>query len=317
MKSTTVIRPNVAFDLNTIDVTKGCNSKEFLKKIALYYSVEVEEIEFFNGEEALFHNLLKYHFFIKKFSGQCYLYAPCTRGFEEVLNQYTNKVELINRLENIDEHLTKDALVIFTNPSTPDGKYHEIEKLLTFWQERNATIIVDESFFDFYNGVSASSFINQYPNLYVMKSMTYFYHMQGVKFATLISNCENIKKIKAYEHRNKLSSFDTAYINAVVKDRNFKRITQAIHAKNIILLEEVLQCSGLFEVIHSTNTNFVLAKLKKLRAKKLQKLLMKEGISIEEYSHIKFLDQSYVGFEVYSEECIKSLIQAFQKILGD
>lgn len=316
MKTASIITPNIDLDLNSVDITKGGDIDELSTKMALHYGVKTSEVEFFNGEEALLHSLFKYLFFIENFQGKCYIYAPCTKGFEKVLKSFSKNIELINRLENINEYVSKNALVIFTNPSTPDGKYHEIESLLAFWQERKATIIVDESLFDFYDGVSASNFIQENSDLYIVKSMEIFYHMKGVKFATLISSSKNIQRLKQYENSNKLSVFDTTYVKAVLEDRNFKRITQAIHAKNITLLEEVLRCSALFEVIHTTNTNFILAELKNMEAKELQDLLSREGVLISEFSHIKFLGNKYVGFEVYSEECIRNLIQAFQKILG-
>jgi threonine-phosphate decarboxylase len=39
--------------------------------------------------------------------------------------------------------------VIFVNPSTPDGKYYELEELMKTWIKKSCTILIDESFLDF------------------------------------------------------------------------------------------------------------------------------------------------------------------------
>ncbi|HQL11367.1 MAG TPA: hypothetical protein PLR62_03180, partial [Candidatus Woesebacteria bacterium] len=48
----------------------------------------------------------------------------------------------------IDVEIKKNSLVIFVNPSTPDGKYYELEELMKKWMENSCTILIDESFFD-------------------------------------------------------------------------------------------------------------------------------------------------------------------------
>lgn len=310
------IMPTVNIDFSSVDISRPCDMEEMQNHLAKHYGVSEKHVDLFHGEESLIDALLQYFYLIKKFQGKCYIYAPCTKEFEVKVKKYTNQLELINRFDTQPAVFIKNSIVIFTNPSTPDGKYHDIERLLNLWKNYNLTVIVDESFFEFYEGKSATKFINSYENLYVIKSMASFYHMEGVRLATLISSEENIKSVKSYESRKTLSSFDMAYVKAVLNDKNFKRISQAIHAKNIILLEEVLRCSGLFEMIHTTNTNFILAKLKKMKAKKLTKLLAKEGILINDYSSITFLGEKFVGFKVHSEVCVKSLILAFQKVLG-
>jgi len=310
------ILPTVNIDFSSIDISQPCDMDEMQNHLAKHYGVSEKCVDLFHGEESLIDALLQYFYLIKRFQGKCYIYAPCTKEFELKVRKYTNRLELINRFDTQPSVFIENSIVIFTNPSTPDGKYHDIEALLNLWKTYNLTVIIDESFFEFYEGISATKFIESYEKLYVVKSMASFYHMQGVRLATLISSEENIKSVKSYESHKTLSAFDMAYVKAVLEDKNFKRISQAIHAKNIILLEEVLRCSGLFEVIHTTNTNFMLAKLKKMKAKKLKELLSKERISIKEFSHMQFLGNKYVGFEVHSEDCIKSLIQAFQKVLG-
>ena len=40
----------------------------------------------------------------------------------------------------------KDSLVIFVNPSTPDGKYYDLKSLFSMWIKQNATVVIDEFF---------------------------------------------------------------------------------------------------------------------------------------------------------------------------
>jgi threonine-phosphate decarboxylase len=40
------------------------------------------------------------------------------------------ELNTINRFENIKEDVKENSLVIFVNPSTPDGKYYDLEELM-------------------------------------------------------------------------------------------------------------------------------------------------------------------------------------------
>lgn len=45
---------------------------------------------------------------------------------------------------------SKNSLVIFVNPSTPDGKYYDFRRVDANLDRKNScTILIDESFLDF------------------------------------------------------------------------------------------------------------------------------------------------------------------------
>ncbi len=84
-------------------------------------------------------------------------------------------------------------MVVFVNPSTPDGKYYDIKNLMQKWIKKRCTVLIDESFLEFTKNKSDLKYLKEYKNLYILKSMTKFYSCAGVRVATLISTKENIK----------------------------------------------------------------------------------------------------------------------------
>jgi len=305
------LKPSIKLDFNTIDISSYPTYDKLYSKIATRYKVDVENIELYNGGSSaifsLFNNFnLSY----------CTVYSPAYLEYKKACKIYNYTYDSINRFENITRAVKENSLVVFVNPSTPDGKYYDIEEFLEAWNKLNCTVLIDESFLDFTNFKSASKYINKYKNLYILKSMTKFYSCAGVRCGTIISSKENIKKLKENEPMWKLSHFDSCYLQGALEDELFAKTSKAINIKNHILLKKVLEKSELFEKVFSSDANFILAKLNNIKASNLQQYLKKYKIMIRDCSNFEHLDSSYVRIAVKSEKNIISLQKAICKFFG-
>lgn len=307
------LTPTVQCDLNEVNVSQYACLKELTAEVAKKYCIEKNELEFFNSTESLIDS-----FFINTVLNStiknCYIYSPSFKKYAKSAQRFCTSVRHINRFDNLDFNISNDSLVIFTNPSIPDGKQYDLDEMLAFWKAKNATIFIDEAFLDYCNAKSLTKFINDYDRLYILKSMQHFYSIKGLNMSTLISNKKNITHIKQHEANHKLSVLDTHYFLEVLKDKNFKKINQAITVKNMRLLEEVLKCSDLFDTIYSSNTNMLLCELKSMKAKAFIKQFSCDGLDIKSCESFMFLDDRHVGFRVYSEGDVHLLVQQFQKV---
>jgi threonine-phosphate decarboxylase len=99
-------------------------------------------------------------------------------------------------VENIDKFsLISDKIFILVNPNTPIGIYYDLKDKLEYILQSGAVVVVDESFIDFTMRQSLSYFIEKYPNLFIIKSLTKFYCSPGARLGLLINKSKEYENI--------------------------------------------------------------------------------------------------------------------------
>lgn len=303
------IKPNIQIDFNTISISSYPYYTGLYKAISNHYNVLNSQIELYNGGSSaifkLFENLnLK----------RCTIYSPAYLEYKKAAKSFDYKLELINRFEDIYKKPKKNSLVVFVNPSTPDGKYYDLDKLFKIWKNQNCTVFIDESFLDFSKKKSAIKYLKSYDKLYILKSMTKFYSSAGIRIGTIISTKKNTKKLREKEPMWKLSTFDMNYLIEALKDKKFEEITIKKNNQNKKLLIKLLKSYSFIEKVYKSDANFLLIKLKDIKAQEFQKALKKDKIMIRNCSNFDFLDNSYVRVAVKNKKSIKSLKNALNRI---
>ena len=303
------VKPQINIDFNTLDISSYPTYDKLSEQIALNYGVEPSQIELFNGGSSAIFSLFK-HLNLES----CNIYSPAYLEYKKASLNFGYKLNLINRFENIDVEVKKNSLVIFVNPSTPDGKYYDLEELMQKWMENSCTILIDESFLDFCDKPSAIKYLENYDKLYILKSMTKFYSSAGIRVGTIVSTKENIEKLKEFEPMWKLSQFDSIYLQNALEDKVFKSISIKINEKNRIELENILKSSTLVEEISTSSANYILVKLKDIKAKEFQERLKPYKIMVRDCSNFDYLDDRFVRIAVKSSSANDSLKRALNHI---
>lgn len=299
------VKPQINIDFNTLELTSYPNFEKLYESIAKLYGIKKGEIELFNGRSSAIFSLFR-TLDLK----ECVIYSPAPLEYKKASTTFGYKTTIINRFFDINEPIEENSLVIFSNPSSPDGNYYNLETLFPLWTKANATIIIDESFLDFTNEKSAIEFLKCYPKLYIVKSMSEFYGNAGIRIGLIISNKMAISNLKRNEPLWKISYYDSYFLLEALKDKSFKKIAKALNAKNNLLLEQILTNSNLFQTIFPSNGNFILGKLKNSKASILQNYLSKYKIFIKNCSNFDGLDDSYVRFAVKNTKDLETLEKA-------
>jgi threonine-phosphate decarboxylase len=287
------VKPNVKLNVD-ISLYPDPNYSRLKKTIAKKFNVSTSYIQLFNGASDAIFNILQHYKTVV-------LYAPIYLEYKKAQH-----IHMINRFENIYEIPKKDALVVFVNPSTPDGTYYNLDNFFEIWHKQNNTVLIDESFLDFCNKKSAIDYLEQYDKLIVLKSFSKFYACAGVRVGCTIS------KIKFDTSIWNISLFDENYIFQALNDSKFKSKSIKGNEKNKSILYEILKESNLFETIFDSCANFYLAKLKNLSALTLQRKLSEYRILIRNCSNFDFLNEYFVRFAVKSKKDLKILKKALK-----
>ena len=196
------IKPNIKKDFNSLDISSYPNYDKLYKALAKRYEVKNSELEIFNGATSAIFSLFKN----LKFS-KVYIFSPAYLEYKRACRVFGKEVVLVNRFEKFNHEIDPNSLVVFVNPSTPDGTYYDILPLLK--RVKEAKILVDESFLEFCKSCkSATKFLKSHDNLYILKSLTKFYSSAGVRLGVVISNKKNIKSLKEKEPLWRVSEFD-------------------------------------------------------------------------------------------------------------
>jgi len=303
------IKPKIQIDFNSIDFSSYPKYDLLYETLANHYKVKKDELELFNGASSAIFSLFRLCD-----TRICTIYSPAYLEYKKAAMSFDYHLELINRYVDLDKDIIENSLVIFVNPSTPDGSFYDIEALLLKWMEKNCTILIDESFIEFTSHTSVVNKIKNYDKLYILKSLTKFYSCAGVRIGTIISSKKNIAKLKKLEPMWKISQFDMSYIQEALKDDSFPKISKALNITNKEYLVKVLQNFKYTNHIFDSSANFVLVQLKTIKAQKLQELLKPYKIMIRDCSNFDFLDDEFVRIAVKSTKNIDKLKTALDSI---
>jgi len=303
------INPDINIDFNTINISSYPTYEKLYKNIANLYGIQDTQLELFNGASSAIFSLFR--FFDTRL---CYIYSPAYLEYKKAAVTFDYQVEFINRFVELDKEVLPNSLVVFVNPSTPDGSFYDIDALLSKWMEKNCTILIDESFIEFSMQKSCLEYINRYDKLYILKSLTKFYSCAGVRIGSVVSSSKNIENMKKYEPMWKISELDMAYVNEVIKDKKFPQISKAINITNKEYLIKILKECKYINHIFDSSANFVLVQLKNIKAKELQNLLKPYKIMIRDCSNFDFLDDEYVRIAVKSTKKLDKLKEVLKII---
>ncbi len=294
------VKPKVILDF---DIATYPNYEDLYQSIATHFEVNPQELELYNGGSAAI-----FSFFRACEATTCVIYAPAYLEYKKAATLFDKELIMIDRFSDLYADIPENALVIFVNPATPDGTYYDMEKLFALWKSKNATIMIDESFLEFTDHPSMSHFINDYDKLYILKSLTKFHACAGVRVGIMISNRQNIQKLKAKEPLWKISVHDSAYIQAVLADIDFEKQAKEENQKAKAFLLEILKEYETFP----SDANFILVKLQE-EAQDFQKRLLPHAIMIRDCSNFDGLNEHYARIAVKHIKDLERLKKALRQ----
>ena len=222
-------------------------------------------------------------------------------------------------LDEIQKNMDKFDSLFICNPNNPNGKVKDLNELLDLMIENDKLLIVDETFMEFVGEEEKYSLINkieQTPNLFILKAVTKFFGMPGLRLGYgVTSNKQIIKNIYEYKEPWTINSFAENLSNYLFKYKEYINGSKNYYInERKFMLEELRKISRL--KVYDTDTNFVLIKLDDDEANSLKlELFEKYNILIRDASNFIGLDKSYIRVAIKSHNDNKVLIESLRKIL--
>jgi len=312
------VKPHIDVDFNTINIAPYPNYDSLYESIADHYGVAEDQMELFNGGSSAIFSLFQYiqtealqSNAYKHSSLQCTVYSPAYLEYKKAAERFGYALHLIDRFGAMDAEVPQGSLVVFVNPATPDGVFYDIQPLLKKWHNRDCTVLIDESFIEFTPHTSATGYLEQYPNLFILKSLTKYWGAAGIRMGALLSSAQNIAAIRQTEPLWKLSAFDAAYIQAVLQDESFAKRSEIANQESRDYLLVLLQQSPLIKRIYPSEANFVLVELQGITAEELQERLIPYRVMVRNCENFDGLRKYHVRIALKEIEKLQRLKEVF------
>ena len=225
--------------------------------------------------------------------------------------------------ESVKEAVTDDTRILYIcNPHSPSGTLYDRETILDladFCQKKGVILSVDENYIEFTGktkDTTMAGYVKKYENLFVIRSVTKFYGMPGIRLGYGIAAERLIDKLQVDRQPwsiNSLAGFATL---AAFKDTEFIENT-----KRTIMKERAHFAKMLGEIcdlhVFPSETNFLLVKIlnRKITSTALREQMAKERILIRDCSTFVGLDDSYFRVTVKSSRENLKLIKTLRALL--
>ena len=249
------------------------------------------------------------------------VFADITYGFYEVFADfYGVKKKIIPLKEDfsidIKDYYNANGTIFIANPNAPTGlllSLSSIEEIVK--NNKNNIVVIDEAYIDF-GGESATSLINNYDNLLVVKTFSKSRSLAGIRLGVAIANekiIEDLKLIKYSTNPYNVSKAGMyAGIGALIDEEYFNK-----NCKKIIENREKMISALISEGFFVTNSkaNFIFAKKDGLSGEKLYLSLKEKGVLVRYFNKKRISD--FVRITVGNDEETAALITAIKEVIKE
>lgn len=220
-------------------------------------------------------------------------------------------------IENLDESID---LLFICNPNNPTGVITDrsyLEKLIKRAEKLNIFVAVDESFLDFIDDkdkYSVMNLISKYSNLVIIKSLTKFYAIPGLRIGFGVTDnkdlLEKIDRVTMSWNVNTLASI--AAICGLKEDTYNKESIVYVNKEKEYLYNNLKNIKGL--KVFTPSVNFIFFKIKEDIDLKME--LLKYGVLIRTCNNYIGLNDKFYRIAVRTREENEKIINALSKVFN-
>jgi L-threonine-O-3-phosphate decarboxylase len=209
----------------------------------------------------------------------------------------------------------KSSGLLLNNPHNPTGKLFCREEILPYL-EKFALVVIDEAFMDFLppqEQQSAIASIEDYPNLVIMRSLTKFYSLPGLRLGYAIAHPDRLRRWQQWRDPWSVNILAAMAAEAVIEDKNFQEKTWnwLVPAREK-LYRGLASVSGLQPLKGAAN--FLLVRTERSSSQLQEKLLKTHHLLIRDCLSFPELGDRYFRTAVLCEANNQRLIEGLATI---
>ncbi len=289
------------------------NYFELKRKISDYLGIPEEKISITNGASEAFYYLSE--IIIEPFDKVIIPVPTYSLYFIPVILRDAYPVIKYTNFYNFshDEILEKDSKAIFLcSPNNPTGNVISKKVFEKILSEFDGYIILDEAYVEFY-GKSYIGYVNDYKNLIIVRSMSKFFSLAGLRIGYIIADeriIETIERIRAPFNVNILAVY--AAIKALENVDFFNNIRNKIIKERERMYKKLKGFK--FLKPFKSYANFILVES---IYKDLDKKLEEKGILVRNVSNVIGLDGNFFRITISKRNENNKLIRVLECLNKD
>ena len=296
--------------------------------IAEHYGVSAEQIILGNGASELFylffHTVRPKHVLIPVPSFSEYERSARAAGAECLFFPLMPEERFSVDPEKLKQAVPTADCLILGNPNNPTGTLiprEEMESLADTCKKNDCRLIVDESFLDFREDgerYTVRHLVPGHSNLFVIRSMTKFYAIPGLRLGFGIADGAFKKRMEQGKDVWNVNLLAQCAGIAALSDGGYEKRTRAwLREEQNFLVNELRRLPAV-EIIDPT-VNFMLLKCgSSLLAAKILDGMRQRGILLRDCGNYRGLESGeYLRMAIRSHEENARLVQAWKEILRE
>lgn len=255
------------------------------------------------------------------------LARPCFSEYEEAVIKAGGAVHEIPlkrehgfRLqpEDLEQAFRVCDTLFLGHPNNPSGSLigqNSMHKLM----ESSCRIVLDEAFIDFIDDeetVSAIRHAAQSPSWIVIRSMTKFYAVPGIRLGFAVAHPETIRAMRSQQIPWSVNSLAQRLGPVLLAEKEYAiRTKEWLVGERQWLTEQLIRLGA---AVYPSDTNFLLFSLPEeagMDAKQLQHQLGLEGILLRDGSRFPGLDETFCRIAIRLRKDNEALLEALGRLL--
>ena len=252
-----------------------------------------------------------------------YLIVPAFGDYWRALNTFGAKIQACllpcesgDWDSNLKSQIQNPNLsgLLLNNPHNPTGKLFSLDSLLPYL-DKLALVVVDEAFMDFLlpeNQQSLLSVVQDYPNLVILRSLTKFYSLPGLRLGYAIAHPDRLKRWQRWRDPWPVNILAAMAGEAAIQDRAFQVQTwDWLLPTRDKLYQGLSALPGLHPLQGAAN--FLLVRSENSSLQWQEKLLVRDRLLIRDCLSFPELGDRYFRVAVRSQEDNQRLLEGLAK----
>lgn len=228
------------------------------------------------------------------------------------------KEEFKLKLQDIRSLIKSVEVLFICNPNNPTGQKisrNTLYNILHLAKRHDVFVVIDEAFIDLVEEESLVARAQRQQNLFVIRSLTKFLGIPGLRLGFGVASTRLSAKIKNFQPTWSVNTLAQTAGSYLLADSAYIEKSKRILIKERNFLSSELKKIKSIRVFNSC-TNFILFKLvNRINAKDLEELLIRDKIVVRNCGNFRGLNASFVRVAVKKRAENKLLIKALRNIL--
>ena len=292
-----------------------------VEALAAHHGIPAEQIVAGNGSTELFYALPRIlgvaRAVIPVPSYADYAAAAGREGLDIVTVPLNETDDFALDWSVVEEHLQGKEMLLIGQPNNPTGRICAIDDIVrTADRFPDTVIVVDEAFSDFIHGYT-SVVHRRRPNIIVMRSMTKFYAIPGLRLGYALAPLRWAEALREYLPPWTVGTLAQRVGAAVLDDHAYAEATrQTVTGLRQELMNALGRMPGI--KVYDGRANFLLLKLLHTdkNAVRLEADLLSRGIAVRLCTNFEGLDDRFIRIAVRSSRENERLVHELDRVLN-